>query len=77
MNRDLETLDSGDMAPTEPMTKAYAKSCADLATTVQNWRAINTEDLAAFNAVLITNNLKPIAAASTRLGVPACTAPGR
>jgi hypothetical protein len=70
--RQLDTLDFGDMAPNEPMTKAYAAGCADLKTAVTNWRTINTQDLVAFNAVLSKNNLKIIPAASPALTVPAC-----
>jgi photosystem II stability/assembly factor-like uncharacterized protein len=70
--RQLDTLDFGDMAPNEPMTKAYAAGCADLKTAVTNWRTINTQDLVAFNAVLSKNNLKTIPAASPALAVPVC-----
>src|SRR5207302_1342253 len=47
--RHLETLDSGDMAPNEPMTNAYAAACGDLKTAIENWRKINDTDLAALN----------------------------
>jgi hypothetical protein len=65
--RQLDTLDFGDMAPNEPMTKAYAAGCADLKTAVTNWRTINTQDLVAINAVLSKNNLTGIG----RSGLPA------
>ena len=69
--RQLDTLDFGDMAPNEPMGKAYVAGCTDLKTAVTNWKAINRQDLAAFNAVLAKNNLAPIAAAAA-LAVPVC-----
>jgi hypothetical protein len=37
MVRQLGTLDSGDMAPNEPMTRAYAAACNDLKTAVTKW----------------------------------------
>ncbi|MEI6669155.1 MAG: hypothetical protein WCP29_13455 [Acidobacteriota bacterium] len=71
--RQLDTLDFGDMAPNEPMLKAYAAGCAELKTAVMSWTAINGQDLAALNAVLAKNNLKPVAAAPATLPVPACS----
>jgi photosystem II stability/assembly factor-like uncharacterized protein len=71
--RQLDTLDFGDMAPNEPMTKVYATGCADLRTAVTNWRTFNAQDLVAFNAVLSKNNLKTIPAASPALAVPVCS----
>jgi hypothetical protein len=76
--RQLDTLDFGDMAPNEPMNKAYITGCTDLKTAVTNWRTINTQDLVAFNAILAKNNVAPIAAASPALAVPVCApAPAR
>jgi hypothetical protein len=60
------------MAPNEPMNKTYAAGCGELKTAVTNWKALNTQDLAAFNAVLTKNGLKPIAAAAPALPVPSC-----
>ncbi|MFI5384546.1 MAG: hypothetical protein ACHQ50_00330 [Fimbriimonadales bacterium] len=62
MVRELGTLDSGDMAPNEPMNNACLAACKELKTVAANWAAINTKDLAAFNAVLAKFNMKPIAA---------------
>ena len=72
--RQLDTLDFGDMAPTESMTNAYANGCGELKTVVSNWKAINARELTAFNEVLTKNNLQPIAAASPALPVPTCGA---
>jgi len=62
------------MAPNEPMTKAYAAGCTELKTAVMNWKTMNGQDLAAFNAILTKNNLKTVAAAPTALPVPVCSA---
>ena len=70
--RQLNTLDFGDMAPSEPMLSAYGAGCADLKTAVDNWRTINTVDLVAFNAILSKNNLKTIPAVSPPLAEPVC-----
>jgi photosystem II stability/assembly factor-like uncharacterized protein len=70
--RQLDTLDFGDMAPNEPMTRAWAAGCADLKSTVARWRELNGKDLAAFNAILVKNSLSPVAAASPALAQPVC-----
>jgi hypothetical protein len=72
--RQLDTLDFGDMAPNEPMTKVWSAGCADLKSTAARWAELNGKDLAAFNAILVKNSLGRIAAASPALAVPACVA---
>lgn len=57
-------LDSGDLAPTEPMRDAYQNNALTLATVLTAWNDLQAKELVAFNAVLTKNNLKPIAAAS-------------
>jgi len=54
------TLDSGDMAPNEPMMHACASSLDDLNTVEWNWQQLNGKDLSDFNAILAKNNLKTI-----------------
>jgi len=61
--RELNTLDSGDMAPSEPQLKACKTACDALKTVETAWNTFNTKDLAAFNDILAKNNLKPIALA--------------
>jgi photosystem II stability/assembly factor-like uncharacterized protein len=61
--RQLDTLDYGDLAPTEAMLKAGASGAADLRTALNGWRSLNLKDLADFNVLLIKNNVKPIPAA--------------
>ena len=74
MLRQLDTLDFGDMAPNEPMIRAYAGACDDLKKTVTAWTEINGGALTTFNGVLAKNNLKPIAPASPPLTAPVCGA---
>jgi photosystem II stability/assembly factor-like uncharacterized protein len=75
--RQLGTLDNGDLAPTEPMQRAWVAGCGDLRTAAATWATINgaTGALAAFNAVLKKNNLTAIAAASPLPAAPLCAAP--
>lgn len=72
MNRQLNTLDAGDMAPNEPMLRTYASACADLKAAVSNWRTLTTQDLAGLNAMLTKSNLKSIPAPSSALAIPNC-----
>jgi hypothetical protein len=66
LNRQLQQLDSGDMAPNEALSKAGSAAYAELAKAQQRWKALNEKDLVAFNAVLTKYSLKPIAAGQTR-----------
>jgi len=68
----LNALENGDMAPTPAMQAAYGGACNDLKSAVTTWTTINGAPLAAFNAVLTQNNLKPIPPASPALAVPVC-----
>ena len=72
MNRQLEGLDYGDQAPTEPMMRAWSWACADLKTAIATWKTVNSLDLPAFNQVLSKNGLKAIAAGAG-LVPPACS----
>jgi hypothetical protein len=65
---ELNTLDPGDIAPTAAMLKTFAGACADLRSAVTAWKAVNDQDLATFNAVLVKNNLRAVPAAA---GLPA------
>ena len=69
--RQLETLDFGDMAPNEPMTKAFAAGRADLRAAVKSWLTVSTQDRAAFNDVLSKNRLPIIPPAASALVIPA------
>ena len=60
----IETLDSGDMAPSDPMMRACATTLDDLNTAEWNWKQFNAMDLVDFNALLTKNNLTPIPAAA-------------
>ena len=73
MNGQLKIQDYGDMAPTEPMRKAWTQVCRDLRTALTEWQAINTSDLVAFNALLTKDNLERIPAAGPSIAMPVCT----
>ena len=73
MDRQLNTLDAGDMAPNEPMLRTYASACADLKAVVSTWKALNAQDLTALNAMLTKSNLKTIPAPSSPLAIPNCS----
>ncbi|OLC76134.1 MAG: hypothetical protein AUH78_07440 [Gemmatimonadetes bacterium 13_1_40CM_4_69_8] len=70
--RQINTLENGDLAPTPAMQAAYVSGCKDLQTVVTTWTGINGAALAAFNAVLTQNNLKPLAATGRALVAPVC-----
>ncbi|MDR3688933.1 MAG: hypothetical protein P4L46_06100 [Fimbriimonas sp.] len=57
---ELNTLDSGDMAPNAPTQKASHSILADLKTAQTAWQNLLKKDLPAFNAVLAKHKLKAI-----------------
>lgn len=73
LGRQINTLENGDMAPTEAMQRAYAVGCTELKRVVTNWMAINGAALATVNAVLMQNSLKPIAATAPAPVAPVCS----
>jgi photosystem II stability/assembly factor-like uncharacterized protein len=75
--RQLNGLETGDLAPTAAMQRDYDGACADLKTAVAAWAKIDGTGLAAFNAVLTQHHLQAIAAAASP-PVPVCaTVSGR
>ncbi len=58
--RQINTLDSGDIAPNTAMVKACSKVCSDMQATMKRWEALKSKDLPAFNALLAKNKLQPI-----------------
>jgi len=76
MNRQLEALDYGDQAPTEPMLKAWSWACADLRTAVAAWKNINAVDVPLFNGVLTKSGLQPLKAAGPAPAAPGCAVKG-
>ena len=72
LGNQINGLENGDMAPTEAMQRAYVAGCLDLQRVVTTWTGVNGAPLAAFNAVLTQNNLKPIPAAAPALVAPLC-----
>jgi len=73
LGRQINTLENGDMAPTEAMERDYAAGCTELKGALTTWMAINGAALAAFNAVLMQKNLKPIATTAATLVAPVCS----
>jgi len=71
----INTLENGDLAPTAAMQRAYVAACTDLKTAMTAWTAINGASLAAINAELTRNNLKPIPAATRALTASVCGGP--
>ncbi|MGH9482368.1 MAG: WD40/YVTN/BNR-like repeat-containing protein, partial [Terriglobales bacterium] len=62
-----------DMPPTASQIAEWETDCNRYNATLAAWKGIETNDLAAFNAVLSRNNLPPLTLSSTPLGDPACT----
>src|SRR5471030_837167 len=73
LNRQLESLDYGDLAPTEPMLRAWSWGCADLRTTVATWKNLNGAELVALNTLLTKNGMRAVPAA-TGPAAPVCSA---
>jgi len=58
--RRLNSLDTGDMAPSEAMKKSCEAVCSDFKKASTSFEAVQSKELAALNALLVKNNLKPI-----------------
>ncbi len=63
--RQINTLNSGDMAPNESMRKACATACAELKAAMKSWETLKSKDLPAFNAVLAKSDIKPVGVSSS------------
>lgn len=72
--RQLNSLDTGDMAPNETATNVFDTTCRELVTVVTNWTALNAKELKDVNATLAKANLPVIAAATPALTAPTCAA---
>jgi len=66
----VNTLENGDMAPTEAMIRDYLAACGQLRTVATNWSGVGAA-VTAFDAVLAQNNLKAIPAPAV-MTVPGC-----
>jgi hypothetical protein len=64
VNRDLARLifsvESADMRPADAVQSAAQQSCDALDKDLANWRQLNEQDLATFNAVLVANKEAPL-----------------
>ncbi|HYR13019.1 MAG TPA: hypothetical protein VEQ67_02215, partial [Mycobacterium sp.] len=73
LGNQINSLENGDLAPTNAMQRAYVAGCLDLQRVVTTWMGITGAPLAAFNAVLTQHNLKPISATAPALAASLCT----
>ncbi len=72
MNGQLKVIDMSDIPPNPTKLAAWRNVCTDLRSALTSWQAINATDLVAFNALLLKNNLKPVAPATPMLPLPVC-----
>jgi hypothetical protein len=68
--RQLNQMDSGDMAPNESLKNASLAACADFDKAMAAWKELQAKDLPAFNALLAKFSLKPIAVTTTTASGP-------
>ena len=71
MDRQLNGIDTGDMAPSQPMVAAWTAACSDFKSALGAWNAINAKNVVAFNALLAQNNIKPVPVVPAQV-VPIC-----
>ncbi len=69
--RQLDGLDNGDMAPTEPSLAAWTDECGRLARAVDAWKELNDREIPDLNAALLKAGLHPVPAGKL-LPPPAC-----
>jgi hypothetical protein len=62
-----------DEAPTQAEIDTWVADCKDYNTTVTAWKKMQTQDLAAFNALLSKNNLSPLQVSPSALTDPPCS----
>jgi hypothetical protein len=53
-------VESADMRPADTVQSAAQQSCEALDKDLANWRQLNEQDLAAFNAILTANKQAPL-----------------
>ena len=77
MIRQLETIDSGDMAPNDPQSRAFFVACNDLHGRIASWLAMNGKDFVDLNERLVKGGLKAIVPAkASELVMPVCAPSG-
>ncbi|MFZ0639993.1 MAG: hypothetical protein WA020_05140 [Candidatus Acidiferrales bacterium] len=62
-----------DMAPTPTQISTWESDCRNYNRTVAAWRAMQTQDIAGFNAVLAKNHLQELNIAPTKLTDSSCS----
>jgi photosystem II stability/assembly factor-like uncharacterized protein len=72
VNRDLAriifSVESADMRPTDSVRAAAQQNCEALDNDLANWRHLNEQDVAAFNAVLAANKQAPLTVLTGTVG---------
>ena len=61
------------MAPTPAQIDTWESDCRNYNTTLAAWKKVETDDVAAFNAELTKNSLKPLTVSATKLMPASCT----
>jgi len=75
LGRQLNAQDNADIAPTPAMLADFTASCLDLKAAATHWRAVRSQGLGEFNAVLAKHGMTPATVTGDDLGVPACGGP--
>jgi photosystem II stability/assembly factor-like uncharacterized protein len=61
-----------DMAPTGAQINTWESNCKNYNTTVAAWKKAQSDELAAFNTVLTTNKLPPVAVGPSKVATAVC-----
>lgn len=75
MNGQLKVLDMSDIPPNPTKLAAWRNVCGDLRTAVTAWRETQVTDVAALNALLAKNSIRPIPAPASSVAMPVCVTP--
>jgi hypothetical protein len=62
-----------DMAPTPTQVATWESDCHNYNRTVDAWKAMQTKDIADFNALLAKNHLQELKITATKLADPSCS----
>jgi len=66
----LDSLDYGDVAPTEPMWETYGSDWSKIKIVSDQWRSLQAKELVAFNVALRKHGQKPIEVSGPKLVDP-------
>jgi len=62
-----------DMAPTPTQIDTWVSDCSNYNRTVAAWKAMQTQDIVGFNAVLAKNHLQELSVVPTKLTDASCS----